>query len=102
MVHSGMRREEGHTRKESPAMPDWSYQPLFRPLLFCLPPEQARNLAFSVMGTLARLPLGPQVIEAFGHMAPSPTLTRSICGLTFPSPVGLGAGLDVHAVGLPA
>lgn len=83
-------------------MPDWSYRPVFRPILFRLPPEPARDLTLSAMGTLARLPLGPQVIDFLGHMAPPSALGRSVCGITFPGPVGLGAGLDVGAVALSA
>ncbi len=80
-------------------MPDWSYQPFFRPLLFQLPAERARDLTLGAMGLLARLPLGPSVIELMGHMRPSASLQTSVLGLTFPTPVGLGAGLDPHLLG---
>jgi dihydroorotate dehydrogenase len=83
-------------------MPDWSYHPFFRPLLFCLPVETARNLTLKSMGTLARLPLGPLLIETMGHMSPPPPLKRQHWGISFPSPVGLGAGLDTEANALSA
>jgi len=83
-------------------MPDWSYHPLFRPLLFRLPAEFSRDLTLMTMGTLATLPLGPRVIETLGHMAPSSQLRRTLWNLSFPTPVGLGAGLDVHMHGLSA
>src|SRR5690348_11864658 len=83
-------------------MPDWSYQPLFRRLLFALPSEVSRDVTMGAMGALARLPLGPLAIEAFGHMAPPDVLRRVVSGLDLPSPVGLGAGLDPNLVGLPA
>ncbi|WP_134685888.1 dihydroorotate dehydrogenase [Brevibacillus migulae] len=83
-------------------MPDWSYHPLFRPLLFSLSAEKGRDLALTAMGTLASLPFGPAVIELLGHMEPPEQLKTSYFGISFDSPVGLGAGLDVHARALPA
>jgi dihydroorotate dehydrogenase len=83
-------------------MPDWSYRTVFRPLFFRLPAARARDLCLGLMGMLARLPLGPQVIDFLGHMRPSQQLRRSLRGITFPTPVGLGAGIDIHATALPA
>ncbi len=83
-------------------MPDWSYRTVFRPVLFRLPAGTARDLCLAVMGMLARLPLGPLVIDLLGHMRPDPRLRRERLGITFPSPVGLGPYLDSHAVALPA
>jgi dihydroorotate dehydrogenase len=83
-------------------MPDWSYRTVFRPLLFRLPPRLARGLCLGVVGTLARLPLGGKVIDLLGHMRPDPRLRCDVLGITFPSPVCLGAGLDVGAIALRA
>lgn len=83
-------------------MPDWSYHPLFRPLLFHLPAERGRDLILGARACRARLPHGPSLIELVGHMRPPEVLERNAWGLTFPTPVGLGAGLDVHALALPA
>lgn len=83
-------------------MPDWSYRTVFRPIFFRLPPRLARGLALGVIGTLARLPLGGKVIDLLGHMRPDPRLRREVLGMTFPSPVGLGAGLDIDAIALRA
>lgn len=83
-------------------MPDWSYRTVFRPLLFQLPPRLARGLGLGTIGTLARLPLGGGVIDILGHMRPDPRLRREVLGVSFPSPVGLGAGLDVDAIALRA
>lgn len=77
-------------------MPDWSYQTLFRPLFFALPAEHSRMLALGAIGTLARLPTGPKVIDLMGHMTPPGELSRSICDMQLASPIGLGAGLDIH------
>jgi dihydroorotate dehydrogenase len=81
-------------------MPDWSYHPFFRPLLFRLSAERGRDLTLLSIGTLGKLPLGPAIIEAFGHMHPSPDLQRTALGITFAGPVGLGAELDTHAEAL--
>jgi dihydroorotate dehydrogenase len=83
-------------------MPDWSYRTVFRPVLFRLPAATARGLCLGAMGRLARLPLGPRVIDFLGHMRPDARLQRTVLGVTFPSPIGLGPYLDVHAVALPA
>ncbi|HLO04005.1 MAG TPA: hypothetical protein VK191_12925 [Symbiobacteriaceae bacterium] len=83
-------------------MPDWSYHTLFKPILFRLPPVQARDLTLGVMGRLASRRWGPQLIEFFGHMAPAKALQTSMLNVTFPTPVGLEAGLDRDGVGIGA
>src|SRR5436305_5365706 len=83
-------------------MPDWSYRTVLRPLLFRLPAPVAHRLAVAAMGTLARLPLGPRVIDLMGHMRPDPRLGRTLLGVHFPSPVGLGPTTDPTAAALPA
>lgn len=83
-------------------MPDWSYRTVFRPVLFRLPAETARDLCLGVMGTLVRLPLGPACIDLLGHMRPPERLARSFLGLLFATPIGLGAGIDPTAFALPA
>jgi dihydroorotate dehydrogenase len=83
-------------------MPDWSYQTLFRPVLFRLPAPLSRELTFTAIGTLAKLPIGPTVIRIMGHMDPPKQLEKNVLGLSFPSPLGLAAGLDIHQKGLKA
>ncbi|MFP3389585.1 dihydroorotate dehydrogenase [Brevibacillus sp. SIMBA_040] len=75
-------------------MPDWSYQTLFRPLLFLLPAKQARSLTLSSIGMLGKIPGGSLIIEIMGHMKPPASLSRPLAKLSLTSPVGLGAGLD--------
>ena len=60
---------------------------LARPLLFALEPEQAHHLAFAA---LTRMPARPARHD--------PALAVAVAGLTFPSPVGLAAGLDKDAL----
>lgn len=83
-------------------MPDWSYQTLFKPLLFLMPPERARSFTLTAIGTLAKLPGGPAIIELMGHMQPPAELAKTVGDLTFPTPVGLGAGLDPGGKALDA
>ncbi|ARU60722.1 hypothetical protein CBW65_06195 [Tumebacillus avium] len=75
-------------------MPDWSYHPLFKPLLFRLPAAKARALTLGATGTLNSLPGGYLLIELMGHMKPEPGLVRTVFGRTFSSPVGLSGRID--------
>jgi dihydroorotate dehydrogenase len=83
-------------------VPDWSYQTVFRPLLFRLAAPVGRDLALGAMGRLARLPLGPAVIDFLGHMGPPPGIGRRVLGLDLTSPLGLAAGFNPAARALPA
>lgn len=62
--------------------------PLLRPWLFSLDPEQAHNVTLSNLDRAQRWGLLRCLIE---QPAPDP---RHLCGITFPNPVGLAAGLD--------
>ncbi|HYG79735.1 MAG TPA: hypothetical protein VD861_05070, partial [Pyrinomonadaceae bacterium] len=83
-------------------MPDWFYRTVTQPILFRLPARRARNLALGFIGKLARLPLGPAVIDLLGHMRADARLRQSFLGIDFPTAVGLGPWLDTRAVALPA
>jgi dihydroorotate dehydrogenase len=83
-------------------MPDWAYRTVFRPILFSQPADAARDFTLGAMGTLDALPGGPAVIDFMGHMHPPLEIKRSLPGLDLPGPVGLGAGLDLSAVGASA
>jgi dihydroorotate dehydrogenase len=58
--------------------------PILRPLAFALDPERAHRLTIAA---LKRLPAG-------APPRPDPVLASRICGIDFPSPVGLAAGFD--------
>jgi dihydroorotate dehydrogenase len=62
--------------------------PLLRPWLFSLDPEQAHNITLSNLDRAQRWGLLRHLID---QPAPDP---RKLCGITFPNPVGLAAGLD--------
>ena len=61
---------------------------LLRPWLFCLDPEQAHNLTLSNLDRAQRWGL----LERF--MTQPVADPQTLCGITFPNPVGLAAGLD--------
>jgi dihydroorotate dehydrogenase len=79
-------------------MPDWSYQTVFRPVLFRLAPALARDLALGAMGRLSRLPFGPTIIRFFGHTTVDGQLRQEINGVSFPTSVGLGCGIDANLI----
>ncbi len=79
-------------------MPDWSYRTLFRPLLFRLPPARARDATLRATAAFAALAGRANAIEWFGDMRPPAAAQQSVCGVARRSPVGLGAGLDVHTI----
>ncbi|MCZ8519953.1 MULTISPECIES: dihydroorotate dehydrogenase [Paenibacillus] len=77
-------------------MPDWSYQSLFRPLLFRLPSLAARDITLGAMGLLSRIPGGTFVIKTLGYMESHPILESRLFGITLKYPVGLSGSLDVY------
>ncbi|MCD9022178.1 hypothetical protein [Cohnella silvisoli] len=79
-------------------MPDWSYQTLFRPLLFWLPSRVARSLTLNAMRRVSLLPGGTLLIKTMGHMEPSPLLESAIAGIPVPTPVGLSGGVDPQGI----
>ncbi|HEY0377983.1 MAG TPA: hypothetical protein VGC87_13775 [Pyrinomonadaceae bacterium] len=83
-------------------MPDWFYRTVTRPVLFRMPAWRARNFALGLIGGLARLPLGPALIDFLGHMRADARLRQSFLGIEFPTAVGLGPWLDTRAAALPA
>jgi dihydroorotate dehydrogenase len=62
--------------------------PLLRPWLFSLDPEQAHNVTLTNLDRAQRWGLLSCLVT---QPTPDP---RHLCGITFPNPVGLAAGLD--------
>lgn len=79
-------------------MPDWSYQPLLRPLLFRLPAAVARDGTLHAIAALAATPFGPSAIDALGHMGAPEGIGRAAFGARVASPIGLSAGFDSGAI----
>ena len=75
--------------------------PLIRNSLFLLPPETAHSVSMKGLDMIAALPfLHDWVGNQFKVEAPS--LSKTVFGLHFPNPVGLGAGFDKNAAHLDA
>jgi dihydroorotate dehydrogenase len=66
---------------------DLAYK-LTRPLLFAMDPEDAHERVLALGGSF------PGMLGALGSAKPDPSLATEVAGLSFPSPVGLAAGLD--------
>ncbi|MEF3302606.1 quinone-dependent dihydroorotate dehydrogenase [Paenibacillus sp. GYB003] len=73
------------------------YRNLAKPILFQIDPERAHHLTVDGLGAASRLPGMASLIEAICGVKSDPATTVSLCGLTFPNPVGLAAGLDKNA-----
>lgn len=83
-------------------MPDWSYHPLFKPLLTRMPGNFGREFIHRGMSAITRVPGGKAFIEFLGHMSPSNKLSRDVFGLTFDSPLGLSGKIDPQISGIDA
>lgn len=83
-------------------MPDWFYCTLAKPLLSRLSGDRARRLALNTLGVVCRLPFGRHLIDLLGHGEADARLRRTVLGVRFPAPVGIGPALDTEAVALPA
>ncbi|MED3651782.1 dihydroorotate dehydrogenase [Heyndrickxia sporothermodurans] len=83
-------------------MPDWSYQTIFKPILQKLPPSFSREFIHHGMSIVSSTTIGERFIEFLGHMAPSKKLEKQICGVQFPSPVGLSGKIDTKLSGIKA
>lgn len=74
-------------------MPDWSYIPLFKPLLFKLPAATAKDITLGAVSLLGTLPGGQLLLDFMGGMKPASSLCFQHSNIKFPSRVGLSAGL---------
>jgi len=81
-------------------MPDWTYHPFFKQLLFRMPPEDARRLTLRILEVQASSAVGRRVFRLFGHGLPPEELKVDVLGLTFPGPTGLGPGIDTDGTTL--
>ena len=81
-------------------MPDWSYRTVLRPALRRLPAEWARTVGLTAIGVMGSTPVGRGVIEFLGHMRIDQRLARTVNGVSFASPMGIGAGLVGDGLGL--
>ena len=75
--------------------------PIIRNTLFLLPPETAHTVSMKGLDLVAAMPiLGPFVGKQF--KVENAGLAKTVFGVHFPNPVGLGAGFDKNAMHLDA
>ena len=73
--------------------------PIIRNTLFLLPPETAHKVSMQGLHLAAAFPFGEKLLtNNFKYQATD--LAKNLFGLTFPNPVGLGAGFDKNAAHL--
>lgn len=75
-------------------MPDWSYHPLFKPLLTKMKARESRIFIHKSMNMIASNKAGQRLIAFLGHMEPSTAIGKEINGIHFKSPVGLSHKID--------
>jgi len=75
-------------------MPDYTYHPFLKPILFRLPVEFSRRFTLRLLEIQSRTALGRSIFKFFGHGLPPPTLRCTVFGLEFPGPIGLGPNID--------
>lgn len=83
-------------------MPDWTYHPVFKPILFRLPAAVGREFIHRTMSMVSAIPYGPKLIEYLGHTTPSVELETEIFGLKISNPVGLSGKIDPGLTGTRA
>jgi dihydroorotate dehydrogenase len=69
------------------------YTAIIRPILFRTDPEKVHYRVFGWLKVLFQIP-GVGVIMRSIYAMDHPKLKRVVCGIEFPNPVGLAAGLD--------
>lgn len=71
--------------------------PLFRQLLFAFPPEDVHYFSMDLLrGACSLGPVKGLIHRSF--RANNPALRKEVFGLSFPNPIGLGAGFDKNAL----
>jgi len=73
--------------------------PFIRNTLFLLPPETAHKVSMKGLDIAAALPVFNTLLRGYFKVE-DPSLAKTVFGLQFPNPVGLGAGFDKNAAHL--
>lgn len=77
----------------------WGYRNLIRPFLFVQNAEAIHQRTMRALGWASR---HQPACRALAWVCGAPLLPIEVCGLKFPNPVGLAAGMDKHAEALLA
>jgi dihydroorotate dehydrogenase len=70
------------------------YRKLGRPVFFRMDPEKAHHVVIHGLKTAGAVPGMPTLMKAMYGVPERPELAVDLCGIHFPNPVGLAAGLD--------
>jgi hypothetical protein len=80
-------------------VPDWTYHPAYRPLVFRLPAEDARRLTMWLLSVMGRTRAGRELFRMLSYgLGTDPV---DLWGLRFASRYGLGPDIDAEAAALP-
>jgi dihydroorotate dehydrogenase len=74
------------------------YRNIIRPALFGFDSEQIHNFTVKALGGLSGSAIACDLLHDFFG---APRLPVQVCGLNFPNPIGLAAGMDKHAAAVP-
>ncbi|HXG46661.1 MAG TPA: quinone-dependent dihydroorotate dehydrogenase [Methylomirabilota bacterium] len=77
----------------------WLYRHVIRPALFAQDSEEIHNFTLRALGMVSRQAALCDALATFLGAEPLPV---EVFGLRFPNPVGLAAGMDKHAMAVPA
>ncbi|MCQ4087034.1 quinone-dependent dihydroorotate dehydrogenase [Saccharibacillus sp. JS10] len=77
------------------------YERLAKPLFFRMDPEKAHHLVIDGMRRAESTPGGLTLLRKMYGTEQDEALLTEVAGLTFPSPIGLAAGLDKNAEAVP-
>jgi dihydroorotate dehydrogenase len=72
------------------------YKVLIKPFLFLFQPERAHHITFSLLKSFLAPAFMKKLVSSI-YVVRNPKLERTVAGLKFSNPVGLGAGLDKDA-----
>ncbi|CAM4270738.1 quinone-dependent dihydroorotate dehydrogenase [Saccharibacillus endophyticus] len=77
------------------------YERLAKPLFFRMDPEKAHHLVIDGMRGASSTPGGLTLLRKMYGTEHDEALASEVAGLSFPSPIGLAAGLDKNAEAVP-
>lgn len=70
--------------------------PLIRSIFFRFPPEEAHHIAMKMLQTATSIPIVNNIMSSHFNID-KPSLKKTVFGLEFTNPVGIGAGFDKNA-----
>jgi len=82
-------------REYDGGMPDWTYQPLRRPMGALLGVRRSRLAALGLVAALTRIPGGRWVVAGLGHTAPPAEAAGRVAGVDLVARVGASVGPGV-------